>query len=192
MNSITIKKVVSPHLFGLSILRIFICLGLFGIGICSCSKDDNHGGDSGDYYLRATLDGRKINFHNVKFQGGGNDNRWEHIVVGGTENSYPSDGSLPSPSLDFEIWKEGGNITTGTYATPAEKGMIARYAIQKKDGTLVYNTSNGNDIFTINIEEISKAGIKGTLAGKVQSMDGSVINVTEGSFNLPYDVMVNP
>ncbi|WP_294205113.1 hypothetical protein [uncultured Chryseobacterium sp.] len=192
MNTPALKKDLTGHRVRTSWLRLFLCFAILGIGMSSCSKDDDTGGESGDYYFRASIDGRKVNFHNAIFQGGGNDNRWEHIVVGGNEASYPTDGSLPSPSLDFEIWRNGGNITAGTYTTPAETGMITRYAIQKKEGTLIYNTSYGDDVFSVNIETISKEGIKGTLSGKVRSMDGTVINVTEGSFNLPYDTMINP
>ncbi|MDQ1096758.1 MULTISPECIES: hypothetical protein [Chryseobacterium] len=192
MNSSILKKVLTEYRLRLSVLGIFLSLTFLGSGMISCSKDDDTAGDSGNYYFRAAIDGRKVNFHNAKFQGGGDDNRWEHIVIGGYENSYPTDGSLPSPSLDFEIWRIGGNISAGTYTTPAEEGMIARYAIQTKEETLVYSTSYGDDVFSVNIETISKEGIRGTLSGKLRSINGDVVNVTEGSFNLPYDTMINP
>ncbi len=172
--------------------RIFFLLILLCMGLSSCSNNDEVSDHSEDYYFRASLDNRKVDFHSVIFQGGRNDNRWEHIVIGGNEKSSPTDGSLPSPSLDFEIWKQGGDIKAGTYATPEEQGMIARYAVQTNNGTLLYNTSTANDVFTVHIEAISKDGIKGTFSGKVRSMEGNVINITEGSFNLPYDKMINP
>nr|WP_294782647.1 hypothetical protein [uncultured Flavobacterium sp.] len=162
--------------------------------LSSCSGSDSESdNNTSDYYFKATLDGRKINFHTVNFQGGGNDDRFEHIVLGGFETPYPTTGGIAPPSLDFEIWKLGGNITTGTYATPAEEGMIARYAVQTSNGTILYNTSNADDIFTVKIEAISKNGIKGTFSGKVRNLDsGKVIEITEGSFNLPYKDIVNP
>lgn len=162
--------------------------------ICSsCSKDKGGAAPAQNYYFRANVGGRKIDFHTVNFQGGGNDNRWEQIVIGGYETSYPttSGGQVP-PSLDFEIWRLGGNIGPGTYATPAESEMIARYAVQTPDGTHLYNSSYGDDVFTVNIETISKKGIKGTFSGTVRDLNGNAISVTEGAFDLPYETIVNP
>ncbi|WP_412468684.1 hypothetical protein [Pedobacter sp. KLB.chiD] len=173
-----------------SILAV-LCFIMITVCLSACSKNDDSGGaPTGDYYFRAKVGGRAINFYKVNFQGGGNDNRFEHIVIGGYETSYPPSGPV-SPSLDFEIWKIGGNITPGTYATPAEN-MIARYAIQKNDGTLLYNTSYGDDVFTVKIETISKTGIKGTFSGTVRSLAGEAISITEGTFNLPYETIINP
>lgn len=168
-----------------------LCFIMITICLSACSKNDD-GGDvpTGDYYLRAKVGGKAINFFKVNFQGGGNDNRIEHIVIGGHETSYPPSGPV-SPSLDFEIWKIGGNITPGTYATPAEN-MIARYAIQKSDGTLLYNTSYGDDVFTVKIETISKTGIKGTFSGTVRNLAGESISIADGAFNLPYETIINP
>lgn len=161
--------------------------------ITACSKDDG-GGDSpsSKYYFKATVGGRKIDFHSVIFQGGGNDDKWEHIVVGGVETSYSTSGGPLPPSLDFEIWRLGSNIGPGAYVNPVEPNMIARYAIQHPDGSQVYNTSYSDDAFTVNIEAISKSGIKGTFSGTVRSLAGEAISITEGSFDLPYETLVNP
>ena len=172
---------------------VFLYLAVITLSISACKKDNGGGTNAAnDYYFKASLDGRKINFHTVNFQGGGNDNRWEHIVIGGYETSYPASGGDVPPSLDFEIWRLGGNITAGTYVTPAEPEMIARYAVQQPDGTLLYNTSYSDDVFTVKIEAISKDGIKGTLSGTVRSMAGQAIIITDGSFNLPYQTLINP
>ncbi|WP_293788144.1 hypothetical protein [uncultured Pedobacter sp.] len=173
-----------------SILAV-LCFILITVCLSACSKNDD-GGDApaGDYYLRAKVGGKAINFYKVNFQGGRSDNRFEHIVIGGHETSYPASGPV-SPSLDFEIWKIGGNITPGTYATPGEN-MIARYAIQKSDGTLLYNTANGDDVFTVKIEAISKTGIKGTFSGTVRNLAGEAISIADGTFNLPYETIINP
>ena len=162
------------------------------LSLSACKKDESGGVASGDYYFSAKLDGRKVVFHAVNFQGSGADARFEHIVVGGYETSYPTSGGAVPPSLDFEIWRPGGNITTGSYATPAEPKMIARYAVQKSDGTLLYNTSFANDLFTLKIESISKTGIKGTFSGTLRNRTEEPISVSEGSFNLPYETIVNP
>ena len=168
-----------------------LCLIFISMCLSACSKDDNGGGEpTGDYYFRAKLGGKAVNFHSVNFQGGGNDNRFEQIVIGGHETSYPASGPV-SPSFDFEIWREGGNITAGTYTTPGEN-MIARYAIQKSDGTLIYNTSYSDDVFTVKIEAISKTGIKGTFSGTVRNSVGGAISITDGTFNLPYETLINP
>lgn len=162
--------------------------------LVSCSSDDNGSDNSGsDYYFRASLDGRKVDFYDVNFQGGGNDNRFEHIVVGGFEAPYPTKvGELIPPSLDFEIWRTGGDIKAGTYSTPTEPEMVARYAIQTTNGTIVYSTRTADDVFTLKIESISKNGIKGTFSGKVRNLDSGVaIEITEGTFNLPYEDIIN-
>ncbi|WP_146194602.1 hypothetical protein [Flavobacterium crocinum] len=159
-----------------------------------CSSDDNGSDNSGsDYFFKATLDGRKIDFYDVNFQGGGNDNRFEHITVGGFEEPYPNKvGELIPPSLDFEIWRTGGDIKAGTYSTPTEPEMVARYAVQTTNGTIVYSTSTADDVFTLKIESISKNGIKGTFSGKVRNLDSGVaIEITEGTFNLPYEDIIN-
>lgn len=183
-NANLIRKPLSSFWATLCFIVITICLS-------ACSKeDDGAGAPSGDYYFRAKIGGKAINFHSVNFQGGGNDNRFEQIVIGGHEASDPPSGPV-SPSFDFEIWRVGGNITAGTYTTPGEN-MIARYAIQKSDGTLIYNTSYGDDVFTVKIEAISKTGIKGTFSGTVRSLAGEAISITDGTFNLPYETIINP
>lgn len=178
----------------MKIFLVPLCFLIIVFCMSACSKDDGGGNSSssGDYFFRATVGGRKVDFHTVNFQGGGNDNRWEHIVVGGYEDSYPSSGGPVPPSLDFEIWRTGGNIVPGTYTTPAEPNMIARYAVQQPDGTLLYNTSFSDDVFTVNIEAISKEGIKGSFSGTVRNMAGQAISITDGSFNLPYQTLINP
>lgn len=161
----------------------------------ACSSDDGGGSDNkSDYYFRASVDGRKIDFRTAKFQGGGNDNRLEMIILGGFDGPHPTKaGEVMPPSLDFEIWRLGGNITAGTYSTPAEQEMIARYAIQTDNGTILYNTAIGDDLFTVKIESISEAGIKGTFSGTVRNVStGHTISITEGAFNLPHDEIVNP
>lgn len=169
-----------------------LCFIIVSMCLSACSKDDNGGGEpTGDYYFRAKIGGKAVNFHSVNFQGGGDDNRFEHIVIGGVETSYSASGPVP-PSLDFEIWRLGGNITAGTYATPVEKDMIARYAIQKTEGTLIYNTSYSDDVFTVKIEAISKTGIKGTFSGTVRNSAGEAIDITDGTFNLPHETTINP
>ncbi|MNT91977.1 hypothetical protein D3C72_2331680 [compost metagenome] len=71
--------------------------------------------------------------------------------------------------------------------------MVARYAVQTKDGTILYSTRTADDIFTVKIESISKSGIKGTFSGKVRNLDSGVaIEITEGTFNLPYLDIINP
>ena len=160
----------------------------------ACSSNDSESDNNqSEYYFKATLDGRKINYYDANFQFSGNDGRFEHITIGGFETPYPkTPGELAPNSLDFEIWRTGGNIPAGTYSTPTEPEMIARYALQKKDGTIVYNTQNANDVFIVKIESISEKGIKGTFSGKLTNSSGEVVEVTEGSFNLPDSDLVNP
>jgi len=195
MKKLSFKDVLRSIAFPRDYLSFFsklLYLVIIALSLSACKKDGGGGELTGDYYFSARLDGRKIDFHTVNFQGSGADGRFEHIVVGGYETSYPTSGGPVPPSLDFEIWKLGGNITPGSYATPAEQKMIARYAVQKSDGTLLYNTSFANDIFTLKIESISKTGIKGTFSGTLRNMAGQSISVSEGSFNLPYKTIVNP
>lgn len=177
--------------------------GLFGVLVCvfvafvsfsACSKDDDGGpGKSDDYYFKATFNGKAFDFtHTAKFQGGGNDGRWEHIVLGGYEAKFPTDGSQLPPSYDIELWRVGGNIGVGKYESALEKEMISRYAIQTNNGTLLYNTLQDGDNFILNIESISDKGIRGTFGGTIRNDAGAAIEVKDGSFNLPYDELVNP
>ncbi|RZJ54458.1 MAG: hypothetical protein EOO44_04930 [Flavobacterium sp.] len=177
-----------------SLLQLFFYTAISTIVLSGCSSDEG-GSDKNesDYYFRATLDGRKVDFYNANFQGGGNDNRFEHIVIGGYETPFPKIGEPLPPSLDFEIWKLGSDIKAGTYSTPAEEEMVARYAIQTTNGTILYSTRTADDIFTVKIESISKSGIKGSFSGTVRNLDsGKAITITEGTFNLPDSDLVNP
>lgn len=175
-------------------LKIFTTILLPALLVWSfyaCSNDEG-GGSTSDYYFKATVDGRDINFRSAQFQGStGDDNIWEHVVVGGNETSYIFNGPLP-PSLDFEIWDVGGNITPGTYTTPTDDRLIVRYAIQTPQGTIVYNTSMFDSPFTVTVEAISKDGIKGKMEGTLQNEQGETRIITNGSFNLPFEELVNP
>lgn len=194
-NNRLLKKSVFFKSKTASLIRHLFYVSIFTILFSACSSDDGASDPkSSDYYFRASLDGRKVDFYVVNFQGGGNDNRFEQIVIGGYEAPLPAKiGELAPPSLDFEIWKLGGNITAGTYSTPVDQEMVARYAIQTPNGTIIYSTRTADDIFTVKIESISKNGIKGTFSGKVRNMDsGAAIDITEGTFNLPYLDVINP
>lgn len=176
------------------LLSMLFYVTISAIVFSGCSSDEG-GADKteSNYYFRATLDGRKVEFYTVNFQGGGNDNRFEHIVIGGYEAPFPKLGESLPPSLDFEIWKLGGDIKAGTYSTPTDEEMVARYAIQTPNGTIIYSTRTADDIFTVKIESISKSGIKGTFSGTVRNLDsGKAITITDGTFNLPDSDIVNP
>lgn len=172
--------------------KVLFYLVMASLMISACSKDDGGGKPSGDYYFRATLDGVKKEFYTVNFQGGGEDGTWEHVVVGGYEARYPTNGGPVPPSLDFEIWRTGGSIVPGTYNSPADPGIISRYAVQTDNGTLLYNNVYNDDKYTIKIEAISMDGIKGTFSGTLRTLEGKAITVTDGSFNLPFEELVNP
>lgn len=167
---------------------------ILAVFFSACSSNDSESDNNkSEYYFKATLNGRKINYYDANFQFSGNDGRFEHITIGGFETPYPkTPGQLAPDSLDFEIWRTGGNIPAGTYSTPTEPEMVARYAVQKKDGTIVYSTLTADDVFTVKIESISEKGIKGTFSGKVRNNSGDVVEITEGSFYLPDSDLVNP
>jgi len=171
--------------------RLFVYLFITTLALSGCTKK-SEGSSSGDYYFSAKLNGVKKDFFTVKFQGDGNDNRWEHIVVGGYESPLTGTNGKLSASFDFEIWLSGGNIGPGSYSTAALPNMISRYFVPKDNGQVGYNTLNGKDLFTVKIDAISKDGIKGTFNGTLRNSAGEAISVTDGSFNLPYDQLVNP
>jgi hypothetical protein len=167
---------------------------LIALIFSSCSSDDNStDNNTSNYYFKATLDGREINFYNANFQGSGNDGTFSHITIAGFEDHYPTAQGTAPNSLDFEIWRIGGDIKAGTYSTTTEPEMVSRYAVQIQGGTIVYSTQAFNDTFTVKIESISRNGIKGTFSGKLRNLNsGEAIEVTEGSFNLPYEDIINP
>jgi len=176
---------------GLKNFSTILLLAMAILSFSACS-DDEGGGSTSDYYFKATVDGHVINFRSAQFQGGtGDNNIWEHVVVGGDETRYTGSGPLP-PSLDFEIWDVGGNITPGIYTTPADDRLIVRYAIQTPQGTIVYNNSMYDSPFKVTIEAISKDGIKGKMEGTLQNEQGETRIITNGSFNLPFEELVNP
>lgn len=186
-----IRMKISPAVL---LCRTLFYLALVSLTLQGCSRKHTAegSGNSGDYYFRATLGGSKKDFHLLKFQGGDADGPWQHIVVGGAEVFTAGTNGDTGRNLNFEIFRTGGNITPGSYSTLEEKQMIARYAIQKSGGTVLYNTVNGPDNFILKIDAISGDGIRGTFSGTLRNDAGVAISVTDGSFNLPYDQMVNP
>jgi hypothetical protein len=190
MNNVLLQG-TSTARTGLKNFSTILVLVLTVLSFSGCSNDEG-GGNTSDYYFKATVDGREINFRSAQFQGGtGDNNIWEHVVVGADETIYTGSGPLP-PSLDFEIWDVGGNVTPGTYTTPTDDRLIVRYAIQTPEGTIVYNTSMYDSPFKVTIEAISKDGIKGKMEGTLQNEQGETRIITNGSFNLPFEELVNP
>jgi len=173
---------------------ISVCLALIILLLTGCDKKEAGRGaeQSDDYYFKATLGGRKIVYRAANFQGGGNDDRCEHIVVGGFEGPWIPGDPIGPDGLSFEIWRLGGNIGPGQYSTPAEKNMTAKYTIQTEGGTIIYNTYWADDLFNLKIDAISKQGIKGSFSGTVRNQEGKAVSITEGSFNLPYEDLINP
>jgi hypothetical protein len=166
----------------------FSLLFLLSLSACSKKSDSETNADDSKYYFMATLNGKKINFFDANFQGGGNDGKWEHIVIGGDEDKTSN-----SPSLDIELWMTGGNIKTGTYDFNLNRNFISRYAIQEANNTIIYNTEyDGVRDYKINITELSKDGIRGTFSGTLK-LKGStkVYIVTDGDFYLPYQKIIN-
>ena len=175
--------------------KIIIVIGYVLLIISSCTKRDKNQekNESGKYYLKATIDGRKLNYHMVNFQGDWNVNRFEYIVIGGREgSSINNQSTVDSPGLDFEISRPSGNISVGTYSTISEEDMVARYFIQTPAGTSLYDTNLAKDLFVVKIDAISKQGITGSFYGTLRNQSGKTINVANGDFKLPYEEIINP
>ena len=175
--------------------KIIIAIGFIILIVNGCSKsglnqDDNL---SEKYYLKATIDGRKLNYRMVNFQGDLNKDGFEYIVIGGREgSSINNQSTVDSPGLDFEISRPSGNISVGTYSTISEEDMVARYFIQTPAGTSLYDTNLAKDLFVVKIDAISKQGITGSFYGTLRNQSGKTINVANGDFKLPYEEIINP
>jgi len=178
--------------------RLFVYAIVPTLLFSACKKDkDAAAPGKGDYYFKATFNGKEQDFsHTANYQGMfSDDGRLVMIVVGGHTAGTSEGGSVAAPSFDFEIWRTNGNITAGTYDTrdEAEGVMISRYAIQSSGGTILYNTIPDGAYVTVKIDEISNKGIKGTLSGVIiNESTGESITVTNGSFNFPYETVINP
>lgn len=169
-------------------LKTFMYIAAVSISLYSCSSDDSSADDNNcnGYYFKAIVKDKEMKCHLAKFEGGGEDNRWEHIAVGG---SVIRDNGL---FLNFKICKKGGNIKPGIYSTPLEPEMVARFGITFPEGIYNYDTNNAKDTFTVKIEKINEDGIKGTFYGTVRNKSGQPISIKEGSFNVPHDTLVFP
>lgn len=186
------KQKITQLIFAIALL--FISSSLF----TSCGKDgDGPNGNNGDYYVKAKFDGKEVNFKfQPSFQGGGNDGRLEHIVLGADLKSYTDlkPGEFPE-GFSIEIWNEGGNITPGSYSVLAggevdyeDPKSYTLEGIYMITGTSRYYGSDTKD-FTFNITELNKdKNIKGTFKGRIMLNDDSkkVITVTDGELFLPY------
>ena len=179
----------------------------FLLGIFFLFSMLNCGGGSSDddvdqkYYFKAKLNGTEIDFlHSAKLQGGGNDNRFEHITLSGYDKKLPNSSNLNDvpPAFGIEIWNMGGNIGSGTYSqagNPTDNNTPASYSLSGEyhpTPFIQYDAKVTQD-FVFTITELSKTdGIKGTFKGKLISSQepGKVIEVTEGELYLPYDIMV--
>ncbi len=191
-----------------SALLVFSSLVLLWAASCGKTDDTPAPGSTGDYYFRAKLNGKQLDFlHSAQFQGGGNDNRWEHIIFSGYESKYDASKPLEEWPHNFNVdmWNEGGDFPSGTYTeagggphddeAPNSYDVDGEYHIQTKDhGTLQYDARETND-FTLTITEISAGkGIKGTFKGTLSNENdfSDKITVTDGEFYLPPDAIVNP
>lgn len=199
MKKFVMQVVVKPLLPGIAIVG---CLFFSG-----CKKGGGEAPPENAYYFRAKLNGVQKDFlHVAKLQGGGNDNRWEHMILGGYDEAFDPATPLEDLPLDFEIeiWNEGGNITAGTYTeaaggpydteAPNDYDLDGERHVQTSNGTDQYDASESKD-FKLIITELSKEkGIKATFTGTLIHEDNpnDIIHVTEGEIYLPYDKVINP
>lgn len=165
---------------------IFILL-LF---LAGCSKKDDTTGKN--YYLRGTINGKKINFKMASYQLGGDKGSIELITIGGREASTTTDGALSSNGFTFEISRPNGSINSGTYNVRTEEDMYVLYYVQSKNGTIEYDGTWASDTFIVKIDSISKTNIKGSFSGTLRNETGETILITDGAFYLPTDVIINP
>ncbi|RYE39315.1 MAG: hypothetical protein EOP48_25935 [Sphingobacteriales bacterium] len=156
--------------------------------LMGCAKKDDI--TTKDHYLKATINGKKINFKMASYQLGGDNGSIEFVTIGGTESSTPADGALAN-GFTFEISRAGGSLTAGTYDVRAEEDMYAVYYIQSQNGTIEYDATWANDAFIVKIDVISKTNIKGSFSGVLRNELGQTISITEGTFHLPNEVIVN-
>lgn len=175
------------------------------LAFAGCTKDDENNGPDNGYYFKAKVNGQQYDFlHDAIFQGGGNDNKMQHVGVYG----YAAKPIEQSPhGFGFDLWNEGGDFLPGTYTQnggagggidyedPESYSVDMEYHIQTADhGTVQYDARETGD-FTLKILEISRSGgIKGTFEGVITNENdfSDQMEITEGEFYLPHEEIVNP
>lgn len=167
--------------------------------ISGCEKDEE-AAPGADYYFEATLNGSEKDFlHQASFQGGGNDGRWEHIVIGGYEEPIPP-GELDEEDIPaafvIDLWNEGGTFETGTHIstgeTPPDTPSPLDFSMDGEyhpDVTYQFDQRD-NGRFTLTITELSsETGIKATFDGII-THENEVVEVTDGKLYLPFEEVV--
>ncbi|MGM1427804.1 hypothetical protein ACS126_01010 [Sphingobacterium lactis] len=179
-------------------LLFTLCLVLgFTMVLSSCSKDEDGPSDSGNYFMKAKFNGELKEFkQQPSFQGGGNDGRLEHIVLGADEIYFKDvkPGEM-SPGFVIEIWNIGGDIKNGTYTYNGGGGIdrddANSYSLKSYymlDGYTRYG-ANETENLTMVITELQRdKSIRGTFKGVFTLNDesGKTITITDGEFYLPY------
>jgi hypothetical protein len=151
-----------------SILLLTICICL----LAGCSKDNGNGPSSEKYYIRATLNGQKMEYT------GNAEGRVENRFFRGTAFQSPA---ANFPSFDFDI--DGTAIEVKTY-TENSTSLIFRHNIS---GTQIFTSGAGNESdFTIILTEITSAHVKGTFSGTLRKATdvNESVRISDGEFFL--------
>lgn len=149
-----------------------ILLAVTSVTTYSCSKDDD--ADSAKAYARYTIDGITIESEDGEFWL--EDGYFELFITSKDEN-----GTIRRLSIDAEDIN-----STGTYKLSGSVNYII-YSEENSSGTQQHwstNFKSGNGSFTLT--KISKNRITGTFEFEaVSAADDSVVEVKNGSFDLP-------
>jgi hypothetical protein len=155
-------------------------LAMMAIPFLWHSCDESSLNAAKEYFMRAKLDGKWIDF-SANFSV----DRWEvgrpMLVAGYQEEGFGL------PALDIEIWANQP-IQIGTYNELNVAILLSRYAAQLNQ---TYHSRIGRadvDDFMVTITEINTTFVKGTFAGTLTNLDTrQSIKVTEGAFFVPFD-----
>lgn len=146
---------------------------------CDSGSGDNDNPDSGDFYIKAKVDGQQVTVNwrpQALFQGGPDIYALQLYAGNSLSNVYPF--------FSFDI-DNITQVTTGTYSEATHITLFQFYSSDQK-GYGDYDINETND-FSLQITEVTNSYIKGVFQGVLWEETGltETITVTEGSFYLP-------
>lgn len=163
----------------------FILVSLFSL--TACKKDRNNTVPGDGAYVKATIDGKPINFTTNVFAHKQDDN---NVYVTG----YTSNDAKNTEIFTLSLYNSPAPIKVQEYTLDGGPSpMLVIYSVMKNGGQTNHTASTGSyspsDVFTIKITSIDKQSVKGTFAGTVVIQSGttttSILPVTDGSFSAP-------
>ncbi|MBE8719668.1 hypothetical protein [Sphingobacterium pedocola] len=162
--------------------RYVVFTVLLSVLFFGCKKD-REDSDRIKGFVHFKLNGQEMK-HDAHVSG--NDPPSEEIVhfvtIYGSGEPGPND---RPPVLDFQLVhdevKEGGQYTS------ANSELHANYSSATFAGGAEFTSTRDGGFFELRVTELGYYGVKGTFSGRLLSDADQVINITDGTFEAPYN-----